>query len=240
MGRGVVDLEALAASGATVLMHRANDAKTARAVFALGIDVLCIRAESMDDVALTLRLLGRYFGREARAEEVIAYMDAKFASVDGIVAGIPESERVTALVMGGEKGRVAGEDMLQTWMIEKAGGIRNNSNWTQAGVETVFALDPDYLFLTSSTPLDYTASELMTDPTWSAMACVRGDHVRQLPARIDSWDLPGVVSVIGTFWMLRQMYPAYFSAEELQQEIDEYYAFLLGRTFTAEELGYEP
>lgn len=246
VGRGVVDLEALAALEPTVLLHRANDPKTVEAVQALGIDVLCIRAESMDDVIDTLRMLGRYFGREERAEEVVAYIDAKFAQIDRIVAGIPEAERVTALVMGGEYGRIAGEDMLQTWMIAKAGGvpvargIRNDCNWTQAGLETVFALDPAYLFLTSSTPLEYSAEELLADPVWSAMACVRDGRVRQIPARLDSWDLPGVVSVIGTMWMLHQMYPAYLDAEALQREVDEYYTLMFGRTFSAEELGYEP
>ena len=60
--------------------------------------------------------------------------------------------RVTALVMGGELGRVAGGDMLQTYMIEKAGGIpvakdvTGNRNWASVGVETIFTWNPDVLF----------------------------------------------------------------------------------------------
>ncbi|MDD3920595.1 MAG: ABC transporter substrate-binding protein [Eubacteriales bacterium] len=244
VGRGVVDLEALAASGATVLIHRSNDSKTAEAVQPLGIDVLTIRAESMEDVANTLRLMGAYFGAEARAEEVISWMDAKFAYIDSIVKDIPEVERPTALTMGGELGRIAGGDMLQSWMIEKAGGIpvsaevTNNCNWSQVGVEQVFAFDPEYLFLTSSTPLDYSSEELLEDSAWSAMRAVQDGRVYQIPSKIDSWDLPGVVSVIGTMWMLHQMHPEHFSKEQLQQEVDEYYTFLFGKTFDAAYLGY--
>ena len=246
IGRGVVDLEALAACEPTVLIHRTGDEKTASAAEALGIRVLRIRAESMADVADTLRMMGRYFGREERAEEVVAYLDGKFAMIDEIVASIPADERPTALVMGGEYGRIAGGDMLQSWMIGKAGGvpvaqgITGNGGWTQAGVEKVFELDPAYLFLTSSTPLRYSAEDILTDPVWSALACVRGNRVRQIPTRIDSWDLPGVVCVLGTMWMLRCMHPARFSAERLAREIDEYYTFLFGRSFPAEYLGYEP
>lgn len=245
VGRGVVDLEALAACAPTVLIHRANDSKTVDAVTPLGIDVLCIQAESMEDVAATLRLMGNYFGAQERAQEVIAWMDAKFALIDSIVAKIPEDQRVTALTMGGELGRIAGGDMLQSWMIEKAGGIcvatdiENNCNWAQVGVETVFELNPEFLFLTSSTPLDYSAQDILNDPAWSAVSAVEQSNVAQIPAKIDSWDLPGVVSVLGAMWMLHEMYPGYFSAEQLQQQVDEYYTFLFGRTFAPDYLGYD-
>lgn len=244
VGRGVVDLEALAASGATVLVHRANDSETVEAVERLGIDVVCISGEDLEGIYQTLRLLGTYFGREERAEEVIAWMEGKFETIDEIVAGIPQEERVTALVMGSEPGRIAGGDMLQSWMIEKAGGISvsaqvtNDSNWMNVGVETVFSWDPQYLFCTSSAALDYTPEELLTDPAWSALAAVKDGRVYQIPARIDTWDMPGVASVLGAFWMLHTMYPDALSTQELEAEIQDYYTFLFGRTFDADYLGY--
>ena len=243
-GRGVVDLEALASFAPDVLIHRTNDPKTAEAVSALGIQVLCIKVESLEDVKDTLRMMGRYFGREERAEDIITYMEDKLALIDSIVADIPMEARFTALTLGGEYGRVAGEDMLQSAMIEKAGGISaawgitNNSSWAQIGTERVFALDPDFLFLTGSTALDYTREELCSDPTWGAMACVKNNRVHQIPSRLDSWDLPGVVSVIGIMWMLHQMYPEWLSAEQLQAEINEYYGLMFGRTFEPDYLGY--
>lgn len=244
VGRGTVDMEALANYAPSVLIHRANDPKTLDAVSVLGVEVLCIRAESMEDVKEMLRLLGRYFGREARAQEVIAYIDTKFAYIDSIVKEIPVEDRPKALLMGGELGRIAGGDMIQSWMIEKAGGtavaadVRNDCNWANVGVETVFSFDPEYLFLTGSTALDYTAEEILEDSAWGAVGAVRDSKVYRVPSGMDCWDLPGVVSVIGTMWMLHKMHPEYFSAEELQKEIDEYYSFFFGRTFDAEYLGY--
>lgn len=245
VGRGVVDLEALAQSGATVLIHRSNDDKTAEAVDKLGLQTLCIRAEDMQGIFDTLLLLGEYFGKTDRAQEVIDWMNAKFTAIDELVATVPEEERATALVLGGETGRVAGGDMIQTWMIEKAGGIpvaaevENDANWITVGVETVFGWDPEYLFCTSSASLDYTVDELMQDDAWSAMQCVVNDHIAIIPSRLDTWDMPGIAVVPGTFWMLHQMYPELLSAEALQAEIDEYYRFMFGKTFDADYLGYE-
>ena len=245
VGRGVVDLEALAASGATVLIHRSNDSKTVEAVSKLGIQTLCITAEDMDGIYSTLRLIGEYFGKTDRAQEVIDWMNAKFDAIDELVATVPEEERPTALVLGGETGRVAGGDMIQTWMIEKAGGIpvaaevENDANWITVGVETVFGWNPEYLFCTSSASLDYTVDELMEDDAWSAMQCVTDDHIAVIPSKLDTWDMPGIAVVPGTFWMLHQMYPELLGAEALQAEIDEYYRFMFGKTFEADYLGYE-
>ncbi len=244
VGRGVVDMEALATYAPGVLIHRANDPQTVEAVKGMGVAVLCIQAENMDTITGTLELMGEYFGVEDRAAEVTAWMQGKFDKIDGIVQKIPEEERVTAVVMGGELGKVAGGDMLQSWMIEKAGGtcaaadVENNSNWANVGVETLFQWNPDHLFCTSSAVLDYTAEELMADPAWRKMAAVQAGDVAIVPAKIDTWDMPGIACVPGTFWMLHQMYPEYFGADELQAEIDEYYTLMFGRTFDAEYLSY--
>lgn len=243
IGRGVVDLEKLAAYAPTVLIHRSNDPKTVEAVEKLGINVLCVTVENMDDIRTTLTMLGKYFGVEERAEEVIEWIDSKFALIDSIVETIPENERVTALLMGGELGRVAGNDMLQSWMIEKAGGIcvadtGKDHNWIDVGVETVFSWNPEYLFCTSSTGLDYSVEDILEDSAWSAVTAVKNGNVTVIPSKLDSWDMPGISSFLGTMYMLHTMYPDYFSAEQLQEQIDDYYSFMFGRTFDSEYLGY--
>ena len=245
VGRGIVDLEALAKLAPDALIHRSNDPKTVEAVSALGVDVLCITVEDLDDIKDTLTMLGEYFGVSERAEEVCRWIDAKFSDIDAIVKTIPEDERVTALVMGGELGRVAGGDMLQSWMIEKAGGIcvadgiEADHSWTNVGAETVFTWNPEYVFCTGSTALDYSPDKLSEDSAWDAVTAVKDGHVYRVPAKIDAWDMPGISCVIGTSYMLWRMYPDYFSAEELQKQIDEYYAFMFGKTFDADYLGYK-
>lgn len=244
VGRGVVDMEALAKYAPDVLVHRSNDDDTLEAVTAIGVTLFCIKAESMEDVYNTLEILGKYFGAEDRAKEVIAWMDAKFDMIDSIVATIPEEERVTALLMGGELGRIASGDMLQSWMIEKAGGIctasgiENNFSWTNIGVESVFAMDPEFIFCTSSTALDYTPEEILSDPAWSAVKAVKDENIYIVPAKLDSWDMPGISAALGTMWMLHMMYPDYFSLDQLKAEIDDYYTFLFEQTYDEETLGY--
>lgn len=243
VGNGTVDLEKLAAYSPTVLVHRSNDPDTVKAVTDLGVDVICITVENMDDVKSTLRMLGGYFGAQKDAEEACAWIDSRFDFIDSIVDEIPADERVTALMMGGRLGRIAGNDMLQTWMIEKAGGIPvadtgRDHNWIDAGIEAVMGYDPEYIFCTSSTVRDYDTEELLEGAGWSAMKAVTGSNIYVMPCMQDSWDMPGLSAVLGTMYMLHCMYPDYFSEEQLFAEMDGYYEFMFGKTFSPAELGY--
>jgi len=245
VGRGRVDLEGLAALAPDILIHRANDPLTVEAVTGqVGVPVMQILVESYDDIMHTLTMMGEFFGREERALEVMAYISQRFIMIDEIVAGIPEEERVTALMMGGTLGRIAGGDMLQSWMIRRAGGIcvaaatGNNHHWLDIGMETIFDWDPDILFLTSSAVLDYTVDSILRDPTLHVLTSVGNGSVYLMPARIDSWDIPGISFTIGTMYMLHRMYPDHFSAEQLQAEIDYYYMFMFGQTFDSDFLGF--
>lgn len=243
VGKGVVDLEKLARINPTCLVHRANDKATVDQVKKLGIDVLCIKVENVDDVINTLTILGKYFGAELEAEKTIKYIEDKFEKIDNIVKNIPENEKKTALVMGGSLGRVAGKDMLQSFMIEKAGGIcvveeEKNNSWIDIGVEKIFKYNPDYLFLTSSTSLDYDVDEILESDTWRAMKASLSKNIYSIPSKMDSWDMPGISCVIGTMYIMYKMYPEYFSKEELMKEIDEYYTLMFNKTFDKEYLGY--
>ena len=243
VGKGVVDLEKLAKINPSCLVHRSNDKNTVDQVKKLGIDVLCIKVENVDDIINTFNLLGKYFGAEDEANKTKKYIEDKFKKIDDIVKNIPDDKKKTAIVMGGNLGRVAGKDMLQSFMIEKAGGIckveeAKDHNWVDIGVEKIFKYNPDFLFLTSSSSLDYDVDDIYESEVWRAMNASINKNVFNIPSKLDSWDMPGISCVIGTMYMLYKMYPEYFSEEELENEIDEYYTLMFDKTFDNEYLGF--
>ena len=236
VGRGNVDLEKLASLNPTVFIHRSNDTKTIEAVEKLGIDTICIKVENIDDIIGTLTILGKYFNKEKEALTAIDWLNSKIAYIDSIVEKIPENERKSALLIGGEKDRVAGKDMLQTWMIEKAGGIPIvdegvNHNWINIGLEKIFMYNPDFIFETSSTSRNYTSEELIKDPAWSEVRAINNSDLYVIPTALDSWDMPGISCILGIMYMLNKMYPDYFSLDDLHREVDEYYNFMFNKNF---------
>ena len=245
VGQGTIDYEKLAGVNPTVVIHRANDPTSVEGVDRLKIPVITIQAELFDSIYSTIDLLATYFGAQERAVEVKSWIDERMSLIDSIVSDIPDDEKVSALCMGSTLTRVAGEDMLQTEMIIRAGGksvvsgVKNFNSWSNLGTEKIFAMNPDIIFFTSSSVLEYNPEDLLSSPTWQSLDAVGNGKLYSIPAKIDSWDIPGISCVLGTFYMLHVMYPERFSKADLQKQIDDYYNFMFGRTFDAKYLGYE-
>ncbi|NLW78951.1 MAG: ABC transporter substrate-binding protein [Ruminococcaceae bacterium] len=244
VGQGAVDLEKLAQMNPDVFIHRANDQRTITAVEKLGIPVVAIEPEDTDKMLETLLLLGEVFGVTERAVELVAYYNDKVQFAQDLVADIPENARKTAIMMGSELGKVAGGDMLQSAMIETAGGInmardiQTGQTWPVAGTEQIFSWNPDYIFCTNSKTSDYTPEGLLQDPHWSELAAVQGAHLYKMPSTVDSWEFPGLATCIGFLWMLNQMYPERYDDAAFAAEVDAYYQLAYGQTFSREFLGY--
>lgn len=239
VGRGSVDLEKLVSLNPSVFIHRSNDTKTVEAIEKLNIYTICIKVENYDDIIYTLNFLGEYFNAKEEAVKTTNWLDSKIAYIDSIVNTIPLEKRKTAILIGGEKDRVAGKDMLQTWMIEKAGGKtlveeEMNHNWINIGVEKIFMYNPDFIFETSSTARNYTSEELINDTAWSEVTAIKNEDIYVIPTVLDSWDMPGVSCVLGIEYMMYKMYPTYFSLDDLQKEVNDYYEFMFGKTFDKE------
>lgn len=239
VGKGNVDLEKLAEYNPSVLIHRSNDPETIEAVSKLDIDTICITVENAQDIIDTLEMLGTYFAKQENAKKAIDWFNSKIELIDSIVDGIALQERKTAILIGGEIGRVAGNDMIQTWMIEKAGGIPvikegKDHNWINIGIEKVLDYDPEFIFCTSSAARNYTIEDIYNNKAYMEMLAVKNKNIYDIPTKYDSWDMPGLSCVLGIMYMLHEMYPTYFSKEDLEDEVDDYYRFMFGRCFDKE------
>ena len=244
IGNLTLDSEALAAYNPSILLCRKTEAEKIAIGQKLGIPTLSVFIESPEEVIGIYTFLGQVFGCEERAEELVKYINDELKSIEELAAKIPEDQKVTAICMGSKLGEVAGENMLQTLMIEKAGGIcevkeiADDEMWVDIGVEKVFSYNPDFIFVSSSNPLDYKVAKLYEDSSWSGMTAVKKNNVCLIPAKIDSWDMPGPAFVLGIYYMMHCMYPDVLTSEMLQVEIDNFYKTFYGMTFDGETLGY--
>lgn len=242
-----LDSEALAAAAPDLYICKISDQEKIDIATRLGVPSITLSAEIPEEVLQAYEMLGKALGCEDRAKEIIDYLNGELKEIDKLAATIPADAKKTALCMGSAYSRVAGEDMLQTLMLQRIGAITlvdgivgdEERYWADCGVEKVFELNPDFLFVTSSAVLDFKMNSFYEDSSWSAMTCVKDKNIYQIPAKIDSWDMPGPGFVLAMYFMMHCMYPDVCSAELLQEKIDNYYTFLYGKTFTGEEIGYE-
>jgi len=244
IGQGVVDMEALAEVNPDVFFHKAGDVKTMEAVQKLGIPSVGLLFETPDDMLTALKIMGIVCNSEEKADELIEYYHQKILEQQAIVSVLDDTNKKTAVMMGTSIGKVADKTMLQSYMISSAGGINPAADveatelWPTVGVEEIFGWNPDYIFITNSQSATYTVEELISDPAWSALKAIKNKHVYVMPAAADSWEFPGVVSVLGTDYMIRTMYPELMTDAELVDAVNEFYELSYGIRLSREELGY--
>ena len=242
VGKGVADIEALAELKPDIFFHKAHDPETLEAVEALGIPSVGIDVETPEAMLVALDVLGKVCGEQEKSQQLREYYDAKLADAEQRTSGIEEKK--TAVIMGSSIGKVADASMLQGEMIERAGGINVAAEldatelWPTAGAEQIFAWNPDYIFISGSESAVYGVDDILNDPAWSEMNAVKNKNVYVMPAAVDSWEFPGVMSTLGIDYMMHIMYPELMTDQELEQRVDEFYQLSYGKTFDREYLGY--
>lgn len=242
VGKGVADIEALAELKPDLFFHKASDLDTLQAVEDIGIPAVGIDVETPGQMIQALEIMGKVCGAEEKAQKLVSYYNKKLKKTEKLVASVKDKK--TAIIMGSSIGKVADGTMLQGQMIERAGAVNCAADlkapglWPSAGTEQIFAWDPDYIFISGSESAVYSAEDILTDPAWSEMKAVKAGHVYVMPAKQDSWEFPGIVSALGTDYMIHIMYPDLMPEEELEQNVDQCYKLCYGRSIDRKTLGY--
>ena len=237
VGKGVADIEALAELKPDLFFHKASDVETLEAVEEIGIPAVGIEIETPEDMLTALDLMGKVCGAEEKADALRKYYNDRLGSIAEMTSVIDNKK--SAVIMGSSNGT-----MLQGEMIERAGVINCAEEleatelWPSAGAEQIFAWNPEYIFITNSESASYTVDDILKDPAWSEIEAVKNRHVYVMPAEKDSWEFPGIVSVLGIEYMIRVMYPQLLSDDEFEADVNELYELSYGRTFDRSELGY--
>lgn len=242
VGKGVADIEALAELKPDVFFHKAGDRKTLDAVEEIGIPAIGIDIETPHAVRQAIDIMGKVCDAEEEAKKQIDYYDRQLFLSKKKVKKLKDKK--TAIMMGSSLGSVADESMLQGEMIKRAGGInmargiKVTELWPTVGVEQIFQWDPDFIFITNSESANYTAEDILKNPAWSQLKAVKAKHVYGMPAEEDSWEFPGTASTLGIDYMMHKMYPELMSNKELEENINHFYKFAYGKSFSKKQLGY--
>ena len=241
---GGVDMEALAQLKPDIFFHRASNVSLLNSVQTMGIPAVGVTAENQGDITTLLSLLGRIFGAEERAAELTTCYGQILDKARELSRDIPPEKRKKAIFMGTRIGAVANGAMMQSFMIDTAGGINlakdvpSTEIWPVVGTETIFGWDPDFIFISNYVTSNYNVETLTSDPAWADLTAVKEKQVFRLPSDKDSWELPGVSSALGPLWMLSTMYPDKFDRKQLDAEVREFYKKVYNLDVTPELLGY--
>lgn len=206
-------------------------AESAEVLTNLGFDVLLVNPENHEDLCSMLTLIGDACGVSEKADELIAYYDAKMATLENLTADAASP----TVYMGGNSSYLttAPADMYQSSLIDLAGGVNvgdalEGDYWTEVSYETILTYNPDVIVIPSGA--DYTADDILNDAQLSALTAVQNGAVYEMPSRLEEWDSPIPSGILGAMWMTSVLHPQLYSAETFAAEATAFYENFYGFT----------
>ena len=182
------------------------------ALAGLGCPLAELGPRTLAEARQTLELLGRVFGREAEAEELIAKNDGYFRAVEARVGGIPPERRLRVMrFMGRDAVMTPGDDSFQNEIIRRAGGVPPRLGKTGAVVPVTLeewqAFDPQFVY---GCGMDREPLErLLHRPGWRDVEAVREGRLRFFPCVLTC--RAATNTGYFTAWLASALYPDRFS-----------------------------
>ncbi len=196
--------------------------------------------ENFDAVKNALSIMGKALGEEERADKINKFFNKKIADAKAISAKAKDKQKV--LFLGSSSPlSVAPDAMIQTQLIEAAGGINAVSGvdakgeFADVNIEQIIAWDPDIIWFPSYAK--YTLESLQKDPAWSNIKAIKNKARYEFPSGLEPWDYPTAAVALGVSWATHSLHPDLYSLDELKKDADEFYNLVYGRTFTLEQMG---
>lgn len=240
------DLEACIATEPDLVILPMKQKDTAQTLQEMGIATLLVLPESHEQLIEMFTLIGTATNTVKQAEKLISYYNTKLSAVTELTRDIPDDEKpVVYLGSTGDILRTAPREMYQASLITTAGGknagdVLEGSSWTDIDNETFLTMNPDIIVIPTdnfavSSP-DYTAEDVMKNPTFSDVTAVKNGAVYQMPVGYEAWDSPVPSGILGTLWMLKTLHPELYPAEQFAADVNEFYTVFYGFSVNEQDL----
>ncbi|MGO9119293.1 MAG: ABC transporter substrate-binding protein, partial [Desulfomonilaceae bacterium] len=173
-----------------------------------GITVLGVSPESLSEFYGAVRIHGRLFGKEAKAEACIAEMEKVFSLVKERVSSIRPEARRKVLWLLGKPTTVACAQAVSSNLIKLMGGMNPAATIRQTSLdvsmEQIVAWNPDVIFIWGYA--GYTAESILGNTQWWSVTAVKQGNVFKAPLW-STWS-PRVAPIV--LWMAMKTYPESF------------------------------
>lgn len=240
------DLEACIATEPDLVILPMKQKDTAQTLQEMDIATLLVLPESHEQLIEMFTLIGTATNTVKQAEKLISYYNTKLSAVTELTRDIPDDEKpVVYLGSTSDILRTAPREMYQASLITTAGGknagdVLEGSSWTDIDNETFLTMNPDIIVIPTdnfavSSP-DYTAEDVMNNPTFSDVTAVKNSAVYQMPVGYEAWDSPVPSGILGTLWMLKTLHPELYPAEQFAADVNEFYTVFYGFSVNEQDL----
>ena len=173
-----VDVEAVVAAEPDLVLAAGNELTPTPVIdqlAGLGLPVLVLYPQSLDEVTADIELVGEAIGRAEAAAELVEGMQARVEAVEDAVTGLDRPRTFYEVSVYEGTIYTAGSGSFLASLIETAGGepVTGDSLSTSIEIEDLVAADPELILLGDATYDEtITPESVAARPGWDAMTAV--------------------------------------------------------------------
>ncbi len=244
-GGPAVNLERVLAARPDLVLLKGNATsgvdRAAEKYAQIGLPVVFVDLEKMDDYPAAIEFLGRLTGRGEKAKQMADHARRAFAAVDHAVAAIPEEQRVRVYYAESADGLATECDQsFHADAIRRAGGrivhrclLKTHMGMEKVSLEQVIAYDPEVIVANDP---QFEAT-VYGDPRWQKVKAVAERRVWTVPRSPFNWidRPPSATRILGVQWLAARLYPQVYPID-LRREVQEFHRLFMGIEPTAADL----
>lgn len=216
-----------------IMFPHGDGLETADRLQELGIPALVIKPESFRQIRAANRLLGQALGLEEKAEQI----DREYQRILELVEPVrqlPRSRRKRVYFANSQLLDTVGAGILQTDLIELAGGINPakevKEGFIEASPEQLIEWNPGVIIVSQfyREELD----NLKQKPGYQSVAAFANNKIYRIPSNLEPWDYPSPSSALIVVWLAHRLYPEEFAELDISEVVDQFYKILYGKTYS--------
>ena len=193
-------------------------------------------------MAEAYRTLGKILsGKEARGEELAAFVDETVSLAEENAAKIQDSERISVLYTSGSSGlNTNAKGSIQAQVLDLMGienaavveDVSNKGGGNPINLEQLYRFDPDVILFTA----DSTYSTAADDEAWQPLRAIEAGRYYEIPSMPYNWlsNPPSLNMLLGVWWLGNLLYPQYY-AYDMVEKTQEMFRLLWNYDLTAED-----
>lgn len=239
-GKGV-NVEEIARLDPDVVILPRKLAGSVEQLETLGIAVLVIDPETMEDFLACVELLGKAVGAQEKAGKLVSYYRDSMSRISAKTKDAADKPKVY-LSSGSDYLSTCTSRMYQNDLIAMAGGENVSAGltdgyWQAVSAEELLAWDPAYFFTVSYA--SYTKEEILADRKLKEVSAVKNGKIISFPSVLEPWDYPTPSSVLGVLWLTSVLHPELYSREDYLAEAKAFYREYFGVEVSEADLGIQ-
>lgn len=194
---------------------------------AAGIKVVALEYGDLEDLETWIRIIGKMFDKEERAEELISYFHNSVDEVTEKIDALSPEDYTNILILS-DNLKVTGKGFSKYW-VENSGAVNPAGDLSgealNVNMEQIYEWNPDIIYIGNFTDLQ--PSDLIENKLdgqdWSSVKAVKEGQVYKIPIGGYRWDPPGVETPLMIKWLAKIQHPDLFEDMDMEEELKKFY-----------------